>query len=80
MFELSSSPHAYQTQTPTNVSLSSRQTTSVISEHEGNFSGVCGRTTGMNKDADGLTLRRRPNVGAVGVGGLQESSPKHPSA
>jgi hypothetical protein len=37
-------------------------------------------TTGMNKDADGLTLRRRPNVGAVGVGGLQESSPKHPSA
>jgi hypothetical protein len=38
-------------------------------------------TTGMNKDADGRTLRRRPNVGAaVGVGGLQESSPKHPSA
>jgi hypothetical protein len=37
-------------------------------------------TTGMNEDADGRTLRRRPNVGAVGVGGLQESSPKRPSA
>jgi hypothetical protein len=27
-----------------------------------------GNTTGMVKDADGQRLRRRPNVGAVGVG------------
>jgi hypothetical protein len=37
-------------------------------------------TTGMGRHADGQVLRRRPKVGAVGVGGLQESSPKQPSA
>jgi hypothetical protein len=37
-------------------------------------------TTGMGRHADGQLLRRRPKVGAVGVGGLQESSPKQPSA
>jgi hypothetical protein len=37
-------------------------------------------TTGMVKDADGQRLRRRPNVGAVGVGYILGSPRSWPSA
>jgi hypothetical protein len=37
-------------------------------------------TTGMKEDAEGRHLRRRPNVGAVGVGRLQKSPRRRPSA
>jgi hypothetical protein len=37
-------------------------------------------TTGMVKDAEGQRLRRRPNVGAVGVGYILGSSRSWPSA
>jgi hypothetical protein len=37
-------------------------------------------TTGIDKVADGLHLRRRPKVGAVGVGVLQDNLRRRPSA
>jgi hypothetical protein len=40
----------------------------------------CEDTTGMVKDADGQRLRRRPNVGAVGVGYILGSPRSWPSA
>jgi hypothetical protein len=37
-------------------------------------------TTGMEEEADGWALRRRPNVVAVGVEGLRHSPRRRPSA
>jgi hypothetical protein len=37
-------------------------------------------TTGIDKGADGLHLRRRPKVGAIGVGWIQATQLRRPSA